>query len=200
MSDWSGRPFFSRQPTAHDRACRHGPSASMPPAVLVIMGVSGSGKTTIGALLAALLGWELVDGDSLHPAANVEKMRSGIPLNDGDRWAWLRAIAVWIDETRRAGGHGIVACSALKRSYRDVLLGTRPDVRLVYLKGDLSLIGQRTAQRPGHYMPVALLPSQFDTLEEPGADENPIVVSIDADPQAIAARILAELHIDPRAP
>ena len=172
----------------------------MAPAVLVIMGVSGSGKTTIGALLAALLGWELVDADSLHPAANVKKMRSGIPLKDEDRWAWLRAIAVWIDETRRAGHHGIVPCSALKRSYRDILLGTRPDVRLVYLKGDMSLIGHRAAKRCGHYMPIALLPSQFETLEEPGTDENPIVVSIDADPETIAARILAELHIDPRAP
>lgn len=184
-----------------DRAYTHGAtSTSMPPAVLLIMGVSGSGKTTIAALLAALLRWELVDADALHPAANVQKMRSGIPLTDEDRWPWLRAVAALIDDTRRAGRHGIVACSALRRSYRDILLGTRDDVRLVYLKGDAALIGPRAATRRGHFMPVALLPSQFDTLEEPGADENPIVVSIDAGPEAIAGRILAELHIDTRAP
>jgi gluconokinase len=172
----------------------------MPPAVLVIMGVSGSGKTTIGALLSALLGWEFVDADSFHSAANVKKMRSGIPLTDKERWPWLRAIAVWIDQTRRAGRHGIVACSALKRSYRDILIGTRHDVRLVYLKGDVSLIGRRAAKRRGHFMPLALLPNQFETLEEPGADENPIVASIDADPEAIAARILTTLNIDTAAP
>ncbi|MDB5921683.1 MAG: gntK [Betaproteobacteria bacterium] len=180
---------------------RHGhTSASMPPVVLVIMGVSGSGKTTIAASLAAQLRWELVDADSFHSVANVQKMRSGLPLTDTDRLPWLRAIAAWIDETRRAGRHGIVACSALKRSYRDILLGTRHDVRLVYLKGDVALIGHRAAKRRGHYMPVVLLPSQFDTLEEPGPDENPIVVSIDANPDAIAARLLAELHIDAPAP
>jgi gluconokinase len=160
------------------------------------MGVSGSGKTTIAALLATLLRWELADADAFHPATNIQKMCSGIPLTDEDRWPWLRAIAAWIDDTRRAGRHGIVACSALKRSYRDILLGTRHDVRLVYLKGDAALIGQRAAKRRGHFMPVALLPSQFDTLEEPGSDENPIVVFIDADPKAVAARILAALHIE----
>ncbi len=164
------------------------------------MGVSGSGKTTIAALLAALLRWELADADAFLSAANVRKMRSGIPLTDEDRWPWLRAIAAWIDDTRRTGRHGIVACSALKRSYRDILLGTRHDVRLVYLKGDAALIGQRVAKRRGHFMPVALLPSQFDTLEEPVADENPIVVSIAADPEAIAARILSELQSEAPAP
>ncbi|MEN3352598.1 MAG: gluconokinase [Betaproteobacteria bacterium] len=172
------------------------PAASMPPAALVIMGVSGSGKTTVAALLAALLRWELADADAFHPATNIQKMNSGIPLTDEDRWPWLQAIAAWIDDTRRAGSHGIVACSALKRSYRDILVGTRHDVRLVYLKGDAALIGQRAAGRRGHFMPIALLPSQFDTLEEPRADENPIVVFIDADPKAVAARILAALQIE----
>ena len=171
-------------------------SQSVDPAVLVIMGVSGSGKTTVSALLAARLGWALADADSFHSAANVQKMQSGIALTDEDRGPWLHAIAAWIDATRCAGRHGIVACSALKRSYRDILLGGRPDVRLVYLKGDAELIACRTAKRRGHFMPAALLQSQFDALEEPGPDENPIVVSIDIDPEAIVARILAELRLE----
>jgi carbohydrate kinase (thermoresistant glucokinase family) len=165
------------------------------PAILVVMGVSGSGKTTIAVLLAELLHWELADADSFHSAANVRKMHSGIPLTDEDRWPWLHAIAAWIDETRRAGRRGIVTCSALKRSYRKILIDDRQDVRLVYLKGDAELIGRRMAKRHGHFMSSALLQSQFDTLEEPGPDENPITVSVAAEPHAIAARILAELGV-----
>jgi len=162
-------------------------------AVVVVMGVSGSGKTTIAALLAGRLQWEFEDGDGFHPAANVDKMHRGVPLTDEDRGPWLRAIAAWIDETRRKGGHGVVACSALKRRYRDVLIGERRDVRLVYLKGDEALIARRIAARHGHFMPAALLHSQFEALEEPGPDENPIVVSIDARPIDIVARITAAL-------
>lgn len=158
------------------------------------MGVSGSGKTTIAVLLAARLHWELADADSFHPAGNVHKMRSGIPLTDEDRWPWLHAIAAWIDEIRRTGRRGIVTCSALKRSYRDILVGERQDVRLVYLKGGAQLLGRRLAKRRGHFMPAALLQSQLDTLEAPGPDENPIVVSVAAEPGAIAARILDELR------
>jgi len=161
--------------------------------VVVVMGVSGSGKTTIAALLAGRLQWEFEDGDWFHPAANVDKMHAGVPLTDEDRAPWLQAIAAWIDETRRAGRHGVVACSALKRRYRDVLIGARPDVRLVYLKGDEALIARRIAARHGHFMPAALLHSQFETLEEPVPDEKPIVVSIDARPGDIVARIAAEL-------
>jgi carbohydrate kinase (thermoresistant glucokinase family) len=164
------------------------------PAVLVIMGVSGSGKTTVGVLLAGRLHWELADADSFHSAANMQKMRSAIPLTDEDRWPWLHAIAAWIDETRRGGRRGIVTCSALKRSYRDILVGERRDVRLVYLKGDKELIKQRLAKRHGHFMPAVLLQSQFDTLEEPGPDENPIVVSVAAKPEAIAAQVIAALR------
>jgi gluconokinase len=120
-------------------------------------------------------------------------MKNGVALTDEDRWPWLHAIAAWIDDTRRAGGHGIVACSALKHSYRDILIGARPDVRLVYLEGDETLIAQRIAARRGHFMPPALLHSQFETLEEPGADENPITVPIDLTPGEIVARILAAL-------
>lgn len=157
------------------------------------MGVSGSGKTTIAVLLAERLHWELADADSFHSPANVQKMRRGIPLTDEDRWPWLHAIAAWIDETRRAGRRGIVTCSALKRSYRDILVGGRTDVRLVYLQGDEELVSERLAKRHGHFMPATLLQSQFDALEEPGPDENPIVVSVAAEPEAIAARVLAEL-------
>src|SRR5688500_17526819 len=105
------------------------------PIVLVIMGVTGSGKTTIAALLAGLLRWDFVDADSLPPVSNVEKMTRGMPLTDGDRWPWLHAIAAWIASTRHVGRCGIVACSGLKRSYRDIIIGTRQDVRLIYLKG-----------------------------------------------------------------
>ena len=117
------------------------------PSVLVVMGVSGSGKTTVAALLAGRLHWEFEDADDLHPAANVAKMHAGIPLTDADRWPWLHAVASWIDASRAAGRHGVVACSALKRSYRDIIVGSRPDVRLVYLKGD-SAIDQRPAGVP----------------------------------------------------
>jgi len=170
----------------------------MLPAVIVVMGVSGSGKSTVGTLLAARLQWKFEDADWFHPPSNVEKMHSGIPLTDDDRWAWLRAIAAWIDEARAAGRHGIVACSALKRSYRDLLIGERSDVRLVYLKGDESLIAGRIATRPEHFMPASLLHSQFMTLEEPGADENPIVVAIDLPPHEITERIVAALETEGR--
>jgi gluconokinase len=167
---------------------------TMLPAVVIVMGVSGSGKSTIGALLAARLHWEFEDGDWLHPAANVDKMHKGIPLTDEDRWPWLRAIAAWIDDVRRSGGHAVVACSALKRRYRDLLIGERKDVRLVYLRGDEPLLARRIATRHEHFMPPALLHSQFEALEEPGPDENPIIVSVDAQPREIVARILAALN------
>jgi gluconokinase len=170
-------------------------AASSPVAVLVIMGVSGSGKTTIATLLCERLHWELADADSFHSAANVAKMSRGIPLTDDDRWPWLQAIAAWIDSVRAAGRHGVIGCSALKRSYRDILIGGRKDVRLVYLKGDIDLIAQRMKLRHGHFMPVALLQSQLDTLEEPGPDEHPITVSIDADPPAIVTEIIARLRL-----
>jgi gluconokinase len=166
-----------------------------PPAVLVVMGVSGSGKTTIANELSRQLGWEFEDGDWFHPAANVEKMHSGVALTDEDRWPWLRAIARWIDEARAAGRHGIVACSALKRRYRDILVGDRADVRLIYLKGDASLIARRIATRHEHFMPTRLLASQFETLEEPGPDEHPITVSIAPSPREIVAQIIAELGV-----
>jgi len=167
-----------------------------PPAVLVVMGVSGCGKTTVGILLANRFHAEFADADRFHPPANVEKMRSGIALTDDDRWPWLQAIAAHIDGTRAAGRRAVVACSALKRRYRDILIDVRPDVRLVYLKGDQALIARRIAGRHGHFMPASLLPSQFAALEEPGADENPVTVSVEPPPDEIVAQILAALQID----
>jgi gluconokinase len=164
--------------------------------VLVVMGVSGSGKTTVGALLAGRLQWEFEDGDWFHPHSNVDKMQAGIPLTDQDRWPWLTAIAEWIDGIRKSGGHAVLACSALKRRYRDVLVGNRADVRLVYLKGGEPLVARRMAARHGHFMPKGLLHSQFETLEEPGADENPVTVSIEASPRDVVERILASLGRD----
>src|SRR5205085_9648217 len=118
----------------------------------------------------------------------------GVPVTDEARWPWLRAIAVWIDTTRGSGGRGVVACSALKRRYRDVLIGDRVDVRLVYLKGDEALIARRIATRHEHFMPPTLLHSQFDALEEPGPDENPIIASIAPAPRAIADQIVLALQ------
>lgn len=157
------------------------------------MGVSGSGKTTVAALLAGQLGWEFEDADDFHSPENVAKMHGGTPLSDEDRWPWLASIAAWIDATRAAGGHGILACSALKRAYRDILVGDRPDVRLVYLRGDKALIARRQAARTNHYMPASLVDSQFATLEEPGPDERPIIVTVDAKPPQIVQDILAKV-------
>lgn len=170
----------------------------MLPSVIVVMGVSGSGKSIIASMLARHLNWEFEDADGFHPPANVDKMRNGLSLTDEDREPWLQAIAAWIDNTRGAERHGVVACSALKRSYRDVLVGHRTDVRLVYLRGVRELIARRMAARTGHFMPVGLLDSQFLTLEEPGPDENPIVVSIDARPPEIVDAVLVELGGTPR--
>ena len=142
-------------------------SISYDPNVLVVMGVSGSGKSTIAAMLAQRLHWVYEDADWFHPKSNIEKMHHGEPLNDKDRWPWLHAIAAWIDATRSAGGHGIVACSALKRVYRDILIGGRRDVRLIFLRGERDLIARRIAARADHFMPPTLLDSQLKTLEEP---------------------------------
>jgi gluconokinase len=161
------------------------------------MGVSGSGKSTIASMLAHRLHWIYEDGDWFHPASNVEKMHHGEPLTDADRWPWLRAIAAWIDETRQVGNHGIVACSALKRAYRDILVGERKDVEIVFLNGDRDLIARRIAARNGHFMPASLLESQFAALETPAADEHPIVVSIAPHPREIVDDIVKKLGIEP---
>lgn len=163
--------------------------------VIVLMGVSGSGKSTTGQRLARRLAWPFRDADTFHPEANIEKMKSGIPLDDTDRGPWLAAIAAWIDAHRAAGTQGIVSCSALKRAYRSVLLGDRADVRLVYLKGDIGTIGARMARRKGHFMPTTLLQSQFATLEEPTPDEHAVIVPIRLPPRAVVNRIIAGLDL-----
>ncbi|HEY0328615.1 MAG TPA: gluconokinase [Rhodopseudomonas sp.] len=163
------------------------------PSVLIVMGVSGSGKSTIAEALAQRLGWVYEDADRFHPPGNVAKMRAGQPLTDADRAPWLQAIADEIDRIAAAKDHAVIACSALKRSYRDVLRHGRGDVRLVYLDGDRQLIAARLAARQDHFMPPGLLDSQFATLQVPLADEQPITVAIDRPVEAIVEAILRKL-------
>lgn len=161
------------------------------------MGVSGSGKSTVAGLLGRRLGWQVAEADDFHSPANIEKMKNGIPLTDEDRWPWLAAIAAWIDKALAADEPGVVACSALKRSYREVIIGDREEVRLAYLQGSFELIAGRIASRKHHYMPASLLKSQFEALEEPGPGENPVVVPVELSPGKIVERILATLHLAP---
>ena len=167
------------------------------PCALIVMGVSGSGKSTIGEKLAERLGWSYEDGDKFHPASNVAKMSAGQPLTDEDRWPWLQAIADEIERVCEAGEQAVIACSALKRTYRDILLHGRNDVGLVYLKGTQQLIANRLDQRKGHFMPPGLLASQFKTLEPPDASENPVTVSIDGTVDAIVDDIVRQLGFCP---
>lgn len=164
-----------------------------PFSALIVMGVASSGKSTIAKKLAEKLGWTFEDGDDFHPQANVAKMSAGQPLTDDDRWPWLESIADEIDKVSGSGGHVVVACSALKRAYRDVLVHGRGDIGIVYLDGSRELIGERMAARKGHFMPPGLLDSQFKTLEPPTPDERPISVSIDAPVETIVDAIADQL-------
>jgi gluconokinase len=164
------------------------------PCALVVMGVSGSGKSTISERLAARLGWAYEDGDRFHPPGNVAKMSAGHPLTDADRWPWLQAIADEIDRVCASGGRAVMACSALKRAYRDILVHGRGDVRIVYLKGTRDLIAERLSRRDHHFMPASLLASQFATLEEPAPDEGVVAVAIDGTVDEIVAAIVERLH------
>lgn len=163
--------------------------------IVVVMGVSGSGKTTVASLLAERLGCAFQDGDDLHPRQNVEKMRSGTPLTDADRLPWLQTIARQIDAWHERGDGGVVTCSSLKRIYRDIIVGNRRDVVLLYLKGTQALIHGRLTARTSHFMPVGLLDSQFATLQEPAEDERAIVVDIGPDPSQIVEEILRRLAV-----
>jgi carbohydrate kinase (thermoresistant glucokinase family) len=153
-------------------------AATVSPVVLVLMGVSGSGKSTIALELRRVLGWKFQEGDDLHPPANVEKMRTGHPLTDADRLPWLQSVARWVDDRLAAHEPGIITCSDLKRAYRDITVGNRQGVLLVYLKGDEHVIHDRIILRQHQYMPPSLLHSQLETLEEPTQDEHPIVVTV----------------------
>ena len=161
--------------------------------VLVIMGVSGSGKSTVAGMLAGRLGWDLAEGDDMHPPANVAKMAAGHPLDDADRWPWLDQIAVWIREHADAGRPGIITCSALKKSYRDVLRGDH--VVFVDLVGTHDQIAARLTARHGHFMPAGMLDSQIETLEPPSAEEDAIRIDVTASSYEASEQIISRLHL-----
>ncbi|MHC5906093.1 gluconokinase [Streptomyces sp. S6] len=162
------------------------------PQVVVVMGVSGTGKTTVGLLLAARLGVPYAEGDDFHPPANIAKMSAGIPLDDADRAPWLDSIGAWAHD--RAGLGGVVSCSALKRSYRDRLRAAAPGLLFVHLGGSRELVEERMRRREGHFMPTALLDSQFATLEPLGVDEAGVAVDVAGAPEEIAGRAAGALR------
>jgi gluconokinase len=164
------------------------------------MGVSGCGKTTVAALLAGLKHWPFEEGDNLHPQSNVDKMHAGHPLTDDDRWPWLEKVAEWIEGRLDAGKSGIITCSALKRSYRDILNRRGSGVVFVYLAGDKETIAARLAVRHGHFMPSSLLQSQFDALEEPRSDEPFIRVDISPSPHDIVQAVVDEMRLNAQVP
>ncbi len=163
------------------------------PPVIVVMGVSGVGKTTVARLLAHRLGLPYAEADDFHPAANIAKMSAGIPLDDQDREPWLRALGAWLGERAGAGTGGVVTCSALKRSYRDILRDACPEAYFLHLTGSHDLVGDRIAHRTGHFMPPSLLDSQYATLEPLQADESGTVLDVDADPDTLVERAVADL-------
>jgi carbohydrate kinase (thermoresistant glucokinase family) len=165
------------------------------PIVLVLMGVSGCGKTTVAQILAQRLHWAFEEGDALHPQANVDKMAAGHALNDDDRAPWLAQVADWVEARLDAGECGVITCSSLKRAYRALIARRGSGVEFVYLHGSRELIAARLATRHGHFMPTSLLDSQFATLEEPAADEPAIRVEIGAPPEQIATDIAAALAL-----
>jgi carbohydrate kinase (thermoresistant glucokinase family) len=161
--------------------------------IVLVAGVAGSGKTTIGKLLAQQLGWEFEDGDDLHPAANIAKMRAGVPLTDTDRRPWLHAVAAWMDQRIAAGGSGVIACSALKPSYRQLLSAGRPALRIVFLQVSRDILAARLASRPGHFFRPQLLDSQLAATEIPLPAEHAIVVSAESAPASVTAEIIERL-------
>ena len=163
------------------------------PDVVVVMGVSGSGKTTVAKGLSTVLGWEFAEGDAFHPDANVAKMRSGVPLTDEDRWPWLEAIGAWISDKESRGESAVVTCSALRRVYRDLLRDGRPQVRFLHVEAESDVIRDRMEHRPGHYMPPSLLPSQLATLEPLEGDEPGVTITNEGSAAQVLDRALAAL-------
>ncbi|WP_169164284.1 gluconokinase [Cellulomonas taurus] len=163
---------------------------------LVVMGVAGSGKTTVAQILADRLDRPYAEADEFHPQANIDKMSAGTPLTDDDRWPWLQAIRDWLTEQTRAGRSAIVTCSALKTAYRDVLREAEGRVTFVHLDGTIDQIGERMSGRSGHFMPPSLLPSQFETLQRLGDDEDGVVVQVGASPQSVVDNALSELGLE----
>ena len=163
--------------------------------IVVLAGVSGSGKTTVGVLLAGRLGWQFEDGDALHPAANVAKMRAGVALPGTDKWPWLAAVAAWMDQRIAAGQGAVVACSALKRSYRALLCQGRPSVQVVLLQVDEDTLARRLTARHGHFFPARLLASQLADLQLPGPGERAVTVPATGDPAAVAASVAERLGL-----
>jgi gluconokinase len=161
--------------------------------ILIVAGVAGSGKTTVGALLAGRLRWRFADADTFHPAANVAKMHAGIPLTDADREPWLHAITHWMDERIAAGQSAVVTCSALKRAYRDDLLAGRPTATMVFLQVSREVLERRLVSRPGHFFPEKLLDSQLSLLEPPAPDERVQTVLAEGDAAQTTAKVIAML-------
>ncbi len=161
---------------------------------LVVMGAAGAGKSHIGAALATTLGVPFVEGDAFHPPGNVARMAAGIPLTDADRHGWLLALAQELRNARVAGQGVVLACSALKRRYRDLLRGGDDSVRFVFLSGSAAMLRARLAARPGHYMPASLIDSQLEALEAPHADEHAVTFDADQPPDAIIGAVIAHLH------
>ena len=168
------------------------------PVVLVVMGVSGAGKSTVAAMLARSLGWPMAEGDAMHPESNIEKMRSGHPLGDDDRGRWLATVAEWIDERLDADQNGVITCSALKRSYRDAMNRRGSGVVFVFLAGRKDAMKARLAARSGHFMPASLVESQFSDLEEPTSDEPAIRLDAAAPPEIITNQVLEKLGLSAR--
>jgi gluconokinase len=162
--------------------------------IVIIFGVSSSGKTTVGKLLARELGWRFIEADDFHPTANIEKMRSGHPLTDKDRWPWLQRLRQQIERSLAAGENAVLACSALKRAYRDNLR-VSDEVKFVFLSGDYALIEKQQRSRHGHFMNPTLLQSQFDDLQEPHPDENVFTVELGHTPEEIVERIRTKLNL-----
>jgi gluconokinase len=161
--------------------------------ILIVAGVAGCGKTTVGAMLAGRLRWPFADADAFHPEANIAKMHAGIPLTDADRQPWLRAVAGWIDERTAAGQSGVITCSALKRAYRDQLLAGRPAAIMIFLQVNREELERRLRTRSDHFFPRQLLDSQLSVLEPPAPDERVRTVIAESDPAATAAKIIAML-------